>query len=515
MLFNGFVLKNLVDPELAKMEEKDFVAISHHKVSKLTQQQRNHVENKRLEKAELKSSEKSTPVKTKSQQSRLLSYHEDFPTEIHYPYSGNFMEASGCGLYGYGGPTIGVAVDKCFRCENVDTGEVRGCKVTLDYSSYMVNYTSYESLTCEDYFDWLDMETSTYPVNQCIFDVIRYDHYSWSTPYSTPYTVGASLTKAYYNHSYCDEAPIYYTKLSPTIMNNGEMCIEENGSSYGVTRGCEYRNSYDSKDCSGSVKEINPMKQDMGMCMKHDDPRVPFSGLFNQSHEIMVDALKSAFFCDNGQADRPNIVCMTENGKPCQDIFQKGMEGFVPVPSGNERICKPDKNDDELKVEFVHMARNFFRNHSMARVTITTPDDVSSSDRFRIVVKAYADKRKETMGSFKFNGRPENKTLTFQMEGPYELSFEPREVTVKIKQRVYNESRAFIRKSCVRSTFPHDDEEDGGNHHHSHDDPNHYPSHDSSHQPSYDPNHYPNHDSSYQPSYDPNHYPSYDSNDMN
>merc|ERR1712023_348556 len=256
------------------------------------------------------------------------------------------------------------------------------------------------------------------------------------------------------NHSYCDEAPIYYTKLSPTIMNNGEMCIEENGSSYGVTRGCEYRNSYDSKDCSGSVKEINPMKQYMGMCMKHDDPRVPFSGLFNQSHEIMVDALKSAFVCDNGQADRPNIVCMTENGKPCQDIFQKGMEGFVPVPSGNERICKPDKNDDVLKVEFIHMARNFFRNHSMARVT------------------------------------------------------------VKIKQRVYNESRAFIRKSCVRSAFPHDDEEDGGNHHHSHDDPNHYPSHDSSHQPSYDPNHYPNHDSSYQPSYDPNHYPSYDSNDM-
>jgi hypothetical protein len=136
----------------------------------------------------------------------------------------------------------------------------------------------------------------------------------------------------------------------------------------------------------------------------------------------------------------------------------------------------------------------------MARVTITTPDDVSSSDRFRIVIKAYADKRKETFGSFKFNGRPENKTLTFQMEGPYELSFEPREVTVKIKQRVYNESRAFIRKSCVRSTFPHDDEE--------------YPSHDSSHQPSYDPNHYPNHDSSYQPSYDPNHYPSYDSNDI-
>ena len=100
------------------------------------------------------------------------------------------------------------------------------------------------------------------------------------------------------------------------------------------------------------------------------------------------------------------------------------------------------------------MAKNDNTTRGVAKMTIKTPDDVTPADRFRIVMKIFGDGKKEHLASFKFNGRPENHTLTFQWEVLFTPSFEPREGIVKIKQRVYDEDRNFIRKSCVRFGFP-------------------------------------------------------------
>ena len=55
------------------------------------------------------------------------------------------------------------------------------------------------------------------------------------------------------------------------------------------------------------------------------------------------------------------------------------------------------------------------------------------------------------------------------MEGMCDVPFEPRAVAFKIKQRVYstdpNPQRKFIRKSCVRTLFNRDKEEESNDHH--------------------------------------------------
>ena len=44
-------------------------------------------------------------------------------------------------------------------------------------------------------------------------------------------------------------------------------------------------------------------------------------------------------------------------------------------------------------------------------------------------------------------------------------TIEPREMAIKIKQRVNDEDRAFVRKSCIRFAFPGDDEDGEHNDH--------------------------------------------------
>lgn len=366
------------------------------------------------------------------------------------------MEFGGCG--NDTDFTIGTTLDQCFRCENSDTKEVRGCKVTYDYNSQMANYTTYQSLTCDDTFYWMDKSVSSFPTNECVWGSYRVEYKIWSNSYAYPYR---GITTAYYNDSSCDQAPIYYSTMrSSQTSDNGELCFVDDKGSFGVTKGCDFVNYYHSDDCSGPAYVIVPTKQDVGVCSEDEQTSLYFPS-YHESYEIMTDhSVNNIRFCENGPADRPPAVCMNEGGLPCQDIFQKGLEAFVGVPSSTARVCKPDKNDDELKIEFAHFARDPMTYHGMARVTVRTPDDVSSMDRFRVVMKVYADGQKEKLGSFKFNGRPENNSLTFQWEGPYPTTFEPREMTVKIKQRVYNETRAFVRKSCVRTEFPHDDEEE-------------------------------------------------------
>ena len=448
-LFDGLVLKSLVDPALARKEKSDFVAISHHKVLELTQEQKIHVEEKRMEEAVENSSVKRKPLE--KSHSHLLS-HESGPSKISLHQQGDYIEFSFCGNSS-ASQTFGTEVGKCFRCENTDTGEVRGCKTTYDYMNQMVSYTSYESLTCEDAHDWMDRITNTFPTNQCIVNY-RFDWYSMSDSYALAPNEGFS--QAFYNDSSCGEAPIYYIKKAPeTITDNGEGCHTEDEGSFGMTKGCEYSNRYISHDCSGPAYVSFPMKQNIDMCQVNDkEKRYPFMGLFEHSHDVLIDTdVKQAIFCQNWGGSS-NAVCMKEDGSPCEDIFRSGFDGFVAIPSPTTRICKPHDNDDELKVEFLHLARNPNTTHSVAKMTIKTPDDVSPTDRFRIVLKAFEDGRKENITSFKFNGRPENNTLTFQWEGLYPQTFEPREGTVKIKQRVYDGARDFVRKSCVRFAFP-------------------------------------------------------------
>lgn len=482
ILFDGFVVKSLVDPALAKKEKDDFVTISHREVLKLTPQQKVHVEKKRIEEA-TKSLEKmkshSSATLEKKSLSHLLSDHDnvDVPTEIYYHQRANYVEYSTCGTsVDVTEVAFGIELDKCFRCKNEHSSEERGCKATVDYMNYMVNYTSYESLTCDDSYYWMDRVTDSWPTNECVYNAFRHDILYSSISYADP---NGGFTNAFYNNSdpYCHEAPIYY--LKHLSASSEELCLKtgEQGS-IRVDRGCEYQHLYHNDHCSGPAYQLYPMKSIVNKCRVHDESEnLPF---FVSSHEIHLDHNGGrSFFCGLGQPERP--ICLNENGLPCQDVMDYINHGFVGVPSPSARVCKPHNNDDQLRVEFVHMAQDPVTQYGMIKLAIKTPDDVSLSDRFRVVMKLFDNTgQKETFNSFKFNGIPENKTLTFQKEGMFAPSIHAREVAVKIKQRVFDEDRAFIRKSCVRFAFPGDEEEEG---HNDRLDPN----QDQHHSPSYSP----------------------------
>jgi len=321
---------------------------------------------------------------------------------------------------------------------------------------HAINYTSYESLTCEDAYWWMDMVTNTFPADQCVSH-IRHDYLPWSNSYA--YTTGG-FSEGYYNGSSCWEAPMYYMKHKSMSTDTDTTCHSGgDGESFGVNKGCEYFYQYHNDHCSGPVYEIHPMKQIMDKCWEKDvDYGLPVMGLFDHHHGLDMDLFRIAYFCGNGQPDGSNTICMNEDGSPCHDMFQSNYEGFVGVPSSTSRICKPHDNDDELKVEFVHLVRDSSTHQGAAKITIKTPDYVSTTDRFRIVVKLFGEGQKKVIDSFKFNGRPENNTLTFQTEGHYSPPFEPREATVKVKQRVYDKERPFVRKSCVKFDLHQDDD---------------------------------------------------------
>merc|ERR1711918_81995 len=74
-------------------------------------------------------------------------------------------------------------------------------------------------------------------------------------------------------------------------------------------------------------------------------------------------------------------------------------------------------------------------------------------------------KRRKDLVSFKFNGNPVNRTMSFKMEMPYDNYMEGRhEMRIKLKGRVdpasNEKNKTFIRKSCVKFPFPPGDDDD-------------------------------------------------------
>jgi hypothetical protein len=129
-----------------------------------------------------------------------------------------------------------------------------------------------------------------------------------------------------------------------------------------------------------------------------------------------------------------------------------------PISSADARVCKPHDSDDELRVESAHFAKDSSTTPAtlIVRVSISTPDDVSINDNFRVVFKGFKNDSstyKTVITSFKFNGNPLNKLTTFQLEAQLKPDMiEINEMSIKIKQRVVNGKRAFARNSCTR--FP-------------------------------------------------------------
>jgi hypothetical protein len=466
MLFDGFVVKSLMDPQLAEKEKNDFVAISHRKVLKLTPEQKAHVEKKRLEEANQmslgKTKEETESAKSlkKRSSSRLLSDHEyeDAPTEIHNHQSASYIEYSSCDTMNYQPISFGLETDKCFRCENQDTGETRGCKATYDWTHNVVNFTSYESLTCDDAYYWMDKVTITWPIDECYAGYHRWTYIGWSNAYADPHS--GRFYEVFYNSSdaYCDEAPFfYYAHADGSCVGHDQL-----GTSHRLTQGCEHVLEYKNDHCGQEPYLMWPMRHRTNKCALNyeQDIQLPFQGLFQQYHAIPVDSpSRYAFFCGLGQPENSYFQCVNEDGLPCHDINE--YEGFIGVPSPSAHVCKPDDNDDELRVQYAQLAYDDNTTLGMIKLTINTPDDVSPTDRFRVVTTIF-DKvsgQKQRFGSFKFNGRPGNNTLTFQMEGLFIPTIEAREMAIKIKQRVYDEDRTFARKSCLRFAFPGGDEE--------------------------------------------------------
>ncbi len=94
----------------------------------------------------------------------------------------------------------------------------------------------------------------------------------------------------------------------------------------------------------------------------------------------------------------------------------------------------------------------------MIRVSISTPDNVSIKDDFKVVFKGFKkpSKYNYVITSFKFNGRRLYNTSTFQLEARLKPDMiDINEMSIKIKQSAVNGERAFARRSCVRFPLLH------------------------------------------------------------
>jgi hypothetical protein len=162
-----------------------------------------------------------------------------------------------------------------------------------------------------------------------------------------------------------------------------------------------------------------------------------------------------SFYEQNVQCVRPETDLISPAFCP-RNLFAFGAP-FSPIPSADARVCKPRDNDDELKVKRAHFALDTSTTPPtvVIRVSISTPDDVSINDNFKVVFKGFSkpSKYKSVITTFKFNGRPLQNTTTFQIEAQLKPDMmEINEVSIKIKQSVVNGERAFVYKSCKK--FP-------------------------------------------------------------
>lgn len=174
-----------------------------------------------------------------------------------------------------------------------------------------------------------------------------------------------------------------------------------------------------------------------------------------------TETIDPTFFEQNVQCVQSESNLISQSFCP-RNIFAYG--AISTLPSLDARICKPNDNDDALKVERAEIALDSSIKPPVLviRVSITTPVDVSPHDRFKVVFKGF-NKRPHYLTSFTFNGSPGSNSTTFQLEA--KLSNFPalkiNDILIKIKQHVKDSDRAFSRKSCVRFPFLHDGD-DGG-----------------------------------------------------
>ena len=197
-----------------------------------------------------------------------------------------------------------------------------------------------------------------------------------------------------------------------------------------------------------------------------------------------------------------------------RNIYMHNPE-IIVLPNDNSynNICIPERNDNELKVDQVIFAldNSTYPPMQMIDITITTPE-VHYDDRFRVVFNEMLKTsdthnnilfsnnskleeenddvmkkrvwRKQMLASFKFNGDPYSRTMSFMMEIPAKSSLllyddnhnvhqedndvrksastsqsAIHEMRIKLKERVYyvhnhNMNKTFIRQSCVKFPFP-------------------------------------------------------------
>lgn len=396
--------------------------------------------------------------------------------EIYYHSRADYVELTSCGGNAAGtfDYVSGLELDKCFLCvDELNNQQEAGCKATYDWMSGVFNFTVYESLTCNDMYYWLDKTTSSYPSDQCIWNAFQWNMKYWSDSYADPNAGG--VTEAFYNTSdtQCNAAPFAYERT----LYDKDVCLPyasgEDYNSVMVSSGCEFVTFYSDDQCNEMLRAY-PYRVGMNKCMQNDDmdmSRTAHSYAVFPGHQFPLMRShheRHAEFCGLGEPKKQNVQCVVPetdmiDGSSCT----RDMESFYPfhaIPSstGQAKVCQPHDNDYELRVERASFALDSSTSPptGMIRVSIKTPDDVESTDRFRVVFRVFdkqADQavdRKEYFSSFKFNGRPQNKTMTFQLEGPYSPSINVNEMSIKLKQRVYNEDRSFVRKSCVSFPFP-------------------------------------------------------------
>lgn len=469
LFFGGLSIKGLTDPSLRKRERSEAVTITHKKVSKLTPDQKKHVDFMVAE-AEKKAEAKSTSNKHAA---HLLNHDEVSvcpPGEVCRQSSYYAELTTGCGGTGGAvGPRVsGLEMDTCFRCHD-DEGKTFGCKIEMNYDSYSMNFTSYESLTCNDWVYWLEKNTTTTPIGICVDNYftlnLEIDSYAYPT---------SGIIKAFYNTSEGCGTPMGY---EGKLYQPGVCYADENGGTYEKMDGCVLRKYENDATCT--TNEVGFHDFDL-----YSDTCFDANGFFNEGGNMPgfdrslegynefgnLTYGRVAYFCGN-KIQKPPSQCIedkTDEIRP--ELCTRNIAMYNPgrsVPSTDARICQPKKNDDELKVDSATFALDdsTYPPTGMVDLTITMPPDVKHSDRYRAVLFEVFDasemgkRRKDHLVSFKFNGNPVNRTMSFKMEMPYDNYMEGRhEMRIKLKGRVdpasNEKNKTFIRKSCVAFPFP-------------------------------------------------------------
>ena len=427
LLFSGFKIKGLADPLMSEGEKDENMARTLNSVEK--------IDPNMLRK--LRNSEQVVPMRERR----------------------DYILESSCNGYGFMKPDVGIVNDVCLKCDHVETGVTAGCKVSYDDDLNLINFTSYESLSCNDDHWHLNKNITSFRPNECYYNQVMFKTVWQSNDYAHT-TEGYVM--AFYNatDSTCG-APFLYQHAKDAV----DYCFEdfEGGTSYKILD-CGIYIGYNDMNCSNPINYY-PLGSNICVWEEHGDYYGLPDGVFRDT--LGDIAIESGGYHRSIFMNRDTPKCITS---PCRNMVDFPFSTLVGVPSKTTKYCKDGDEHVNFKVDHAVFALDSSNASSvpigMAEIRVTLPPDTTPDDKFRIVFKQFDSTKhhkKLVIFSHKFTSSDfdGNHTITFQWEIPYYAIYDNYdEMTIKFKERKLDleTGRFYKRKSCVRFRFPPEEE---------------------------------------------------------